>query len=95
MIDDQTADEVVAAYRNGDKIRDIETRFNMSRATVYWVLEQKGVAPDRAKRGYRLRGDDHELAALYELIEAQDDRIRSLLRLLEINGIEIPSDFED
>lgn len=74
--------KVVNAYRAGTKLHVIEEQFGIPRATVYWVLEQAEVAPDRVKRGSRLRGNDQQLAALYDLIAMQDKRIQELEREL-------------
>lgn len=78
LISDVARREIVAAYQRGDKIQEIQQRHNVPRATIYWVLEQAQVTPDRVKRGRRLVGDDQQLAQLYDLIQAQDARIREL-----------------
>ena len=75
--------EIVAAYQSGDKIHDIEARFGVARATIYWILENSKITPNRIQRGRRLVGDDQALAQLYDLIKAQDERIQELEAQLE------------
>lgn len=41
------------------------------------------MAPSRAKRGKRLVGDDQLLAQLYDVIDAQAQRIRELEQQLD------------
>jgi transposase len=87
LVTDEVRERVIAAYRGGDKIQSIQDRFDVSRSTIYWILEKAGVSPDRVQRGRRLVGDDQQLAQLYELIESQDERIRSLEELVrELGG---------
>ncbi len=78
LVSDDVKRAVVEAYKRGDKIRDIEEAHGIARATVYWILEQGGVTPNRLQRGRRLVGDDQQLAQLYLLIEAQEKRIKEL-----------------
>jgi transposase len=73
---------IVAEYLGGAKLRDIEEKHGVARATVYWVLSRNDVAPSRAKPKSRLKGNDNELAALFKVIEAQDQRIQLLEALL-------------
>lgn len=90
LVDAQTKQDIVAAYQRGDKIRDIEERHGIARATVYWVLEQAKVSPDRVKRGPRLSGNDQALAQLYDLITAQDQRIQQLEQFIRDSGMRVP-----
>lgn len=90
LVDGPLKQDIVAAYQRGDKIRDIEQRHGIARATVYWVLEQGGVSPDRVKRGPRLSGNDQALAQLYDLISAQDQRIQQLEQYIRDNGLTLP-----
>lgn len=73
---DRTA--IVEAYGRGEKLSTIQQRHSVPRSTIYWVLEQAQVAPNRMQRGRRLVGNDQELAQLYDLIEAQAERIAEL-----------------
>lgn len=86
LVTDEVAAAVVAAYQRGDKIRTIEADHGIARATVYWILERAAVTPDRVKRGRRLVGDDQQLAQLYDLIQAQDERIQRLEAQVEDLG---------
>jgi transposase len=80
LTDDQKLG-IVEAYKRGDKIRDIERKFGVARATVYWTLEQAAVTPDRIQRGRRLVGDDQQLAQLYMLVESQHERLAELTEI--------------
>ena len=84
---------IVAAYREGARILDIEQRFEVNRSTLYYVLDQAGVLPDRANRGEKLKGNTEQLAALFELLSAQETYVASLEKLLNDNGITIPEKF--
>lgn len=76
MTDDETlAAKVVAAYRDGLKISAIEREFNVPPATIYWMLDQAGAAPDRMRRADRLAGNRVQMAHLYEIIKEQADWI--------------------
>lgn len=77
-LDDKERQLIVESYQRGQKIHEIEERFNISRSTIYWVLEQAHVTPDRLKRGVRMAADGQQVAQLYALIEAQDKRIKEL-----------------
>lgn len=81
---------IVAAYREGARILDIEQRFEVNRSTLYYVLDQAGVLPDRANRGEKLKGNTEALASLYEILSAQEQYVEQLEKILEANGIEIP-----
>jgi transposase-like protein len=69
---------VIEAYERGDKIRDIELSMDVPRSTIYWILEQAELSPNRAQRGRRIAGNDQQLANLYALITAQDVTIKEL-----------------
>lgn len=80
LISDQDRKAIAEAYERGDKIREIEERFGVARSTIYWVLEREGKTADRIQRGRRLTGDDQQLAQLYAVIQAQEERISALER---------------
>lgn len=87
ILDTTVRERIVAAYKRGDKIRDIEERFGIARATIYWVLDKEGQTPNRIQRGRRTGADDEHVAQLYQLITAQDERIQRLeeqLRSLDV-----------
>jgi transposase len=73
---------VIEAYERGDKIRDIELALDVPRSTIYWILEQAELSPNRAQRGRRIAGNDQQLANLYALITAQDTTIKELTTAL-------------
>ena len=83
---------IVDAYKKGDRILDIEERFEVNRSTLYYVLDQAGVLPDRANRGEKLKGNTEALASLYEILSAQERYVKQLEGILEANGIEIPEE---
>lgn len=78
LADGEVEAAVVAAYKRGERLVDIEKEFDVARATIYWFLQRAGIEPDRAKSSARLRGNDRDLALLYEVIDAQDKRIQAL-----------------
>lgn len=78
LLEDSTRLAIAEAYDRGDKIREIEERFGVPRSTIYWVLEKEGRTANRIQRGRRLVGDDQQLAQLYAVVSAQEDRIREL-----------------
>lgn len=86
LVTDEVAASIIEAYKRGDKIRTIVEEHGVAKATVYWVLERGDVTPDRVKRGRRLVGDDQQLAQLYDLIQAQDERIQALVAQVEALG---------
>lgn len=89
LIDDETRAAIVAAYQRGEKIQAIQDRHGIPRASIYWVLEQAEVTPDRVKRGVRLAGDNQQLAQLYDLINAQHERIIQLEERLRSLGEQV------
>jgi hypothetical protein len=82
---------IVGDYMSGMKIRDIEHKYTVTRATVYWVIEKHHAAPHRTKKASRLTGDSIALAHLYRTIEAQETYIAQLEELLAAHGIDGPA----
>jgi transposase len=93
--DQETRDKIVAAYKGGHRIHDIEEEFDVKRSTLYYVLDQAGVLPARANRGEKLKGNTEALASLFEILSVQERYVKSLEALLEANGIEIPDELEE
>ena len=89
----ETRDKIINDYKKGRRVQDIEDENEITRATLYYILDQGGVLPDRANRGEKLRGNTEQLGALFELLEAQESYVAALEKLLAQNGIEIPSKF--
>lgn len=83
FLDPDVKAKVIEAYERGDKIRDIELALDVPRSTIYWILEQAELAPNRAQRGRRIAGNDQQLANLYALITSQDATIRELTAALQ------------
>lgn len=75
---------VLVAYARGDKVQAIEKQHSIARATIYWILEQADVTPDRVKRGARLVGDSQQMALLYDITQRQHERILELEAMLGI-----------
>ena len=79
LVPDDVMDAVVADYERGDKLRKIEERYELTRSQVYWVLQQREVAPQRTKAKSRLDdGNEQTVVRLYEVVEAQDARLQRL-----------------
>lgn len=75
---------IIEAYQSGKKLRVIEEEFDVTRSQIYWLLQQKGVAPSRTKPKSRLDdGDERTVERLYEIVEQQDKTIRGLEELVE------------
>lgn len=82
VVEEETANQIVEAYRSGEKLRSIEERFGVTRSQLYWVLQKYGVAPQRTKSKSRLEdGDPMTVQRLYEIVEAQDQRIQEFEEL--------------
>ena len=86
----EVRDGIVASYKMGSRILDIEEEFDVKRSTLYYVLDQAGVLPARANRGEKLKGNTEALASLYEILSVQERYVKQLEGILEANGIEIP-----
>jgi transposase-like protein len=78
LIDNDKADAVVAAYQSGEKLAKIERDFDVARATIYWLLERRGITDERVKRNVRLQVDSVTAAHLYDLISSQEEEIERL-----------------
>jgi len=78
LIDNDKADAVVAAYQSGEKLSKIEHNFGVARATIYWLLERRGITDQRVKRNVRLQVDSVTAAHLYDLISSQEEEIERL-----------------
>ena len=78
LIDNDKADAVVAAYQSGEKLAKIERDFDVARATIYWLLERRGITDQRVKRNVRLQVDSVTAAHLYDLIASQEAEIEQL-----------------
>ena len=78
LIDNDKADAVVAAYQSGEKLAKIERDFAVARATIYWLLERRGITDQRVKRNVRLQVDSVTAAHLYDLIASQEAEIEQL-----------------
>jgi len=88
LVSDKQQKKIVAAYQKGVKLRAIEEEFGVTRSQIYWVLQQQKVAPQRTKPKSRLDdGNDQTLVRLYEVLEAQDQRIQELETILAANGL--------
>jgi len=64
--------EIIAAYRRGDKVTQIEHDFGVGRSTLYHVLKRSGVKPSRTRDQLDAGSRDSTLAGLHELIRHQD-----------------------
>jgi transposase-like protein len=78
IVTDEVAAQIIEAYQRGDKVRDIEQRHGIARATLYWVLDRAEVTPDRAKKSIRQSGDLATMSHLYRIIESQEVYITEL-----------------
>ena len=92
--DQTTRDGIVNAYQKGKRIIDIEQEFDVRRSTLYYVLDQAVILPARSNRGEKLRGNTEALAALYEILSAQEQYVKQLENLLTEANITIPDHIE-
>ena len=70
--------EMIAAYRAGEKVSAIEARFGIARSTLYHVLRRSGITPKRTAREVNAASGEARLAGLAELISHQDRLIVEL-----------------
>lgn len=78
LIPEEKADAIIADYQSGKKLSKIETEYDVPRATIYWLLERRGIGSNRAKRNVRLQVDTVTAAHLYDLISEQEQLIAQL-----------------
>jgi transposase len=83
MTSEEREREMIAAYRRGEKVTDIEERFEVGRSTLYHVLRRAGVTPQRSRRQVDAASGDARLAGLAELISHQDRLIQELQAKLD------------
>lgn len=86
LTDEDRGKEIVAAYKSGMKVLDIEHTFGVPRSTLYYLLNKHGERPQRLSKGYR--ASDQDVAILYEIIERQNERIKNLEQQLLNLGID-------
>jgi glycyl-tRNA synthetase beta subunit len=94
LVDEATRQAIVEDYQSGKRVLDIEQEHGVSRATLYWVLDQAGVVASRSKRGERLRGNTEQLAMLYDVITRQENYIDELEALVRSLGGSPPREQE-
>lgn len=70
----QLEEAVVAAYKEGRKIREICDDFGVEPNAIYYMLDRHGVVADRVKRRKRLL-DAQSVDSLLKLIDHQNARI--------------------
>jgi len=87
-------EQIIAAYKKGLRILDIEEQFDINRPTLYHILNQGGVLPARANRGEKLRGNTEQLAALYDILTRQEQYVEALEAKLKEHGIDPPGGVE-
>lgn len=78
MLTDELKQEVVAAYKRGMKLSDIEREFNVVGAVVYTVLREAGAVPNRMKKKVRLTVDGQTAQAWLDRMEEQERTITAL-----------------
>jgi transposase-like protein len=87
---DQEEQNIVAAYKRGQRISKIVSEFDVPEASIYMILERHGAAPARMQRRVRLRADEKTVADLYQLmldgeqerqtLEEENARLRQALK---------------
>jgi transposase-like protein len=83
LVPEDTQKAIAAAYQAGKKLRDIEAEHGVTRSQVYWVLGQRHVEPSRTKPKSRLDdGNPLTLERLYEILQAQDERLQAYDKLI-------------
>jgi len=66
---------IIAAYRDGRKVTEIQETFQVGRTTLYHILKRNDVVPSRTRRQLDAASRDEALAGLHELIRHQDQLI--------------------
>lgn len=92
LVDDDVRAAIVADYQAGKRVLDIEQTYGVSRPTLYRVLDQAGVLPERVNRGERLRGNTEDLRMLYELIREQEEHILYLEGVNDLYSPYVPEE---
>ena len=94
MTSKEQKEQIIAAYKKGLRILDIEEQFDINRPTLYHILNQGGVLPARSNRGEKLRGNTEQLAALYDILTRQEKYVEALEAKLKEHGIDPPKEVE-
>ena len=89
-ITNEQKQQIIEDYKNGKRILDIEDEHGLNRAALYNILHQGGVLPARSNRGEKLRGNTEQLAALYDILNRQEQWCQMLEAKLKEHGIDLP-----
>lgn len=95
LVEERTRQGVVDDYKSGKRILDIEEHYGIPRATLYWILDQEGVLPERSKRGERFKGTTEDLTQLFQLVQAQEAYVQQLEELLRECIGKVPEDLAE
>lgn len=86
---------IVTMYSSGKRVAEIEEKCEVSRSTIYYVLDQAGIRPDRQQQRGRLLDvvpilprEDHENLAAWALarveqLERENGTLRGRLSAIE------------
>lgn len=84
LLEEDQIDQVVDDYQSGIKLREIEERHGITRSQLYYALQLRQVSPQRVKVATRLDdGNPETMRRLYEVLEAQDQRLQLFEQLVE------------
>ncbi len=82
LLDEDQEEGILADYDDGMTLLKIEQKWNVARATIYHVLEKHGKTPNRTRKKQLMALDGQQAALLYQLIEAQEQRIATTEALI-------------
>lgn len=79
-IPEKTRALVLKMYQAGATNRDITSRTGVQPSTIYWILGQEKVKPDRLNKPKSSEREAQAVQALERIIERQEARIADLER---------------
>lgn len=74
-LSEDIAQQIVEAYKNGEKLSAISDRLGVPQSTIYWHLEREGITPNRLKRRSRYGSDPGLIDNMYAVVKEQEDLI--------------------
>jgi cell division septum initiation protein DivIVA len=87
---------IVAAYKAGKKVEEMEETFDLDRASIYAILAANGISPTRQQRRRLLARDAtekaRELSIMLEQLGATCARLTSDLNAVTLNNLDLATE---
>lgn len=77
-MDDATKDQVCDLYKVGTKLGDITAQTGVPRPSIFWILEQRGIKPNRTKQ----RSEEVNVGQVLEQLSAAQREVGRLQEAL-------------